>query len=768
LFIAAQVITIRPGQSPSAFSANENESFALGTFSRALGWWHCLTEIHMPKHLYGFFLALVGISIVAAGCAGGTASTPPPAGVSVTTSPGAANVRAGDSQTFSASVSGTANQAVTWSVNGIAGGNSTLGLIDAAGKYTAPNALPSPNNVSVQAASVANPAAQGASAVTLLNPIPVVTAINPTTIGIGGFTLVVTGSKFVRGATVLFGGAPLATTFVTSTELAAAGTATASQVGTVNVTVQNPDPGAVISTTSRPATVTSGQVATAASAVRFLEQSTFGPTPVLINQVEQTGFSTFLNDQFAAPASTYPDPDPTVTSLGPTQQVFFTNALTGPDQLRQRVAFALSQIWVTSGNTIPPQGMAPYMRLLLQDALTNYRTLMADVTLSPTMGRYLDMVNNDKPDPVANTHANENYARELMQLFTLGLYLTDQSGALQRDTGGNPIPTYDQTAVQNFARAFTGWTYPTQPGNTLQKHNPVYWLGPMEALDSNHDVASKALLRGVTLPANQTSLQDLNAALDNLFNHPNLAPFVSKQLIQHLVTSNPSAAYIRRVADVFVSGSFASFGSGQRGDMKALIAAILLDPEARRGDDPTTANAADGHLREPILYIANLLRAFAASSDGAAPVNFASSLAQPPLRSPSVFNFFPPDFLIPSTDFPPPAPVLLGPEFDIQTTAISLARINFVNSYVFGSLGAGTTVDFTPFANISASPDSPGQLLDTLNTLMLHGTLSSSSRASILAAVNAVPGPSGASQNLLRAKTAIYLIASSSQYQVEQ
>ncbi|MGH9679605.1 MAG: DUF1800 family protein, partial [Candidatus Acidiferrales bacterium] len=249
-----------------------------------------------------------------------------------------------------------------------------------------------------------------------------------------------------------------------------------------------------------------------------MEQATFGPTPALINQVKQTGFPAYIADQFNAPESNYPDPGSTVTDLTPTQQIFFTNALTGQDQLRQRVAFALSEIWVTSGNTIPPQGMAPYMRLLTQDAFTSYRTIMQDVTLSPAMGAYLNMVNNDKPNAAADTHANENYARELMQLFTLGLYQLNPDGTYQLDSNSNPIPTYDENAVQAMARAFTGWTYPTQPGKTLQQHNPTYWLGPMAALDSNHDMTEKTLLNGAILPAGQTAAQDLSGALDNLFN----------------------------------------------------------------------------------------------------------------------------------------------------------------------------------------------------------------------------------------------------------
>lgn len=355
-----------------------------------------------------------------------------------------------------------------------------------------------------------------------------------------------------------------------------------------------------------------------------------------------------------------------------------------------------------------------------------------------------------------------------MQLFTLGLDQLNEDGSPKLDSNKNPIPTYDQNTVEALARAFTGWTYPTQPGMSLIKHNPVYWLGPMEALDSNHDVAAKTLLpvNGVatTLPAGQTALADLNGALDNIFAQPSLAPFVSKQLIQHLVTSNPSPAYVNRVATAFDAGRFsgdgATFGSGQRGDMQAAIAAILLDLEARRGDAPTTANAGDGHLREPILFIAGILRAFGAVSDGLGPVNYLANanLNQPPLFAPSVFNFYPPDYNIPGT-------ALLGPEFALDTTATTLVRINFINSLVYGSIGTGTTVDFTPYASLAANPDASGQLLDSLNALLLHGSLSSSARASILTAVNAVPA--GANQNLQRAQAAIYLILSSSQYQVQ-
>jgi uncharacterized protein (DUF1800 family) len=379
--------------------------------------------------------------------------------------------------------------------------------------------------------------------------------------------------------------------------------------------------------------------------------------------------------------------------------------------------------------------------------------VMTDVTLTPAMGHYLDMVNNGKP--ATGQHANENYARELMQLFTLGLYTLNPDGSLQLDSSGNPIPSYTQDTVEALARAFTGWTYGQTPGVPLQTHNPVYYLVPMVAVDSNHDTASKTLLNGTTLPAGQTSVQDLAGALDNIFNHPNVGPFICEQLIQHLVTSNPSPAYISRVANVFATGTFMNFGSGQRGDMKAVVAAILLDPEARRGDNPATAVATDGHLREPILYITNLLRAFGATSDGSAPLNAAYNLNEPPLYAPSVFNFFPPGYVIPGTS-------LLGPEFNLQTTATAMVKINFINQFVYWGLGSGTTLNFTPYATLAGT--NVNQMISSLNALMLHGTLSAPSQAAILAAVNAVP--SGSNQSMAQAQMAIYLIASSSQYQV--
>jgi uncharacterized protein (DUF1800 family) len=381
---------------------------------------------------------------------------------------------------------------------------------------------------------------------------------------------------------------------------------------------------------------------------------------------------------------------------------------------------------------------------------------MQDVTLSPAMGDWLDMVNNGKPNTSKGDHANENYAREFMQLFTIGTSELNPDGSYQLDSGGNQIPTYTQNTVQEFALAYTGWTYPVAPGATQQTYNPAYWTGPMVAVDSNHDTTAKQLLvypgvsGGGMIPAGQSASQDLQGALDNVFNHPNVGPFVSNELIQHLVTSNPSPAYIQRVASVFNDN-----GSGVRGDMKAVITAILMDQEARRGDDPASAVGTDGHLQEPILYMTGLLRAFGAASDGSNLGYYGGGMGQEALYSPSVFNFYSPSYVIPGT-------TMYGPEFQILTTATTLNRVNWVSGFVFGSTGSGTTVDFSGYATQASNPSA---LLGSLNTLMLHGSMSSDMQSSILTAMQAVPA--GSKQGLQQAQAAIYLIGTSSQYQVQ-
>jgi uncharacterized protein (DUF1800 family) len=488
-----------------------------------------------------------------------------------------------------------------------------------------------------------------------------------------------------------------------------------------------------------------GQV-NANSAARFLEQASWGPTPGLITQVQQSGIPAFLNQQFNAAKSAYPAPGPN-DDMSFVQRRFFINALTGQDQLRQRVAFALSQIMVISANKIhDPSGMVQWHNMLLNDAFANYSTLLKDVTLSPGMGNYLDMVNNDKPNPDAGTTPNENYAREVMQLFSIGVQQLNLDGTPQLDGSGNPIPTYTQDTIEGFAHVFTGWTYPTKPGASGHFHNPEYYGGPMIPFDSHHDTGPKLLLNGVTLPGGGTIQADLDAALQNIFNHPNVGPFICKQLIQHLVTSNPSPAYVARVAAVFNNN-----GSGVRGDLKAVVTKILSDGEARRGDDPTQAQPNDGHLKEPLLFITHMLRSVGATSDGDRLSGYAADMKQEPMFPPTVFNFYSPKYVIQGT-------TLTGPEFAILNTSTIISRINFVNDLVYGSVGDNTKTNINNYVALAGNP---GQMVDAMASVMLHGNISDDMRNTLISTVSAIP------DNTRRARAALYLIGSSSQFQVE-
>jgi uncharacterized protein (DUF1800 family) len=674
--------------------------------------------------------------------------------IAVAISPATVTVRPGFNQNFTVTVTGTTNTAVTWSLNNSGLGSATIGYLNpltGLANYAPPEVVPNPNTVTVTVTSAADPTKKASGTITLVNPTPVLSAITPASVGVGAFMLSVTGSRFVSGAKVNFGGQALTTMFVSPTELTATGTAAASQAGNVSVTVTNPNPGSSTSAAVTAQVVNSGPVISAAAAARFLEQSTFGPTPALTNQLQQTGFDTFLQGQFAAPISTYPTPAATDTDLTNVQNAFFKNAVNDSDQLRQRIAFALNELWVVGENKVSdPVGYSNYMAALTKDGLGNYYNVMKDVTLTPAMGHWLDMVNNDKPG--TGQHANENYARELMQLFTLGLSQLNPDGSAVVDGSGVPVPTYTQNDVMALGRSFTGWTYPTEPGQTLMQHNPSYFGSNMVPFNSNHDSEAKTFL-GQSVAAGQSAPQELDSVLTIIFNHPNMPPFVATQLIEKLVTSNPSPAYVQRVAQAFVSGKFNSYGSGQRGDMQAVAAAILLDPEARRGDSSTTAVATDGKLREPVVMEVAVARAFGATTDGTGFTGWSGTMAQSLFNSGSVFNFFPPENLIPQT-------TLNGPEFAIFNTNTSLARVNFINSIVYSQISGTTKFDFSPVITAGT----PDQMVAWLDAQLLHSTMSDSMKQSILTAVNA----NATTDTNNQAKTAIYLVLSSSQYQVQR
>jgi len=683
----------------------------------------------------------------------------------VTVSPTTAYVHLGTFYQFAAKVTGTTPTTVGWTVKLPDGAKGSPGTISAGGRYTPPAAIPSTDSVIVTATSIAAPTVSASATVILFNAFPTVASVSPANVAVGTFTLTINGSGFVPGAQVLFGNMGITTSYVSATRLTATGTSSpAESGGPVPVAVVNPEPGSAISSDAVSVLVgppLTGHKVTFNVAARFLDQAAFGPDAATIAHVQSLGLDGYLKEQFAAPVSPYPDPKTTTFGIGQVQARFFSNAVHGQDQLRQRVAFALGQIFVVSAvEENSPTQIVPYLQILQSDAFVNFRKLMEDVTLSPTMGEYLDMRNNDKASAARGTKANENYARELMQLFTIGLFQLNPDGTLQLDKkSGQPIPTYDQTTIQNFAKVYTGWTYPTQPGATLKIHNPAYYIGPMVPYEANHDTTVKTLLNGLPVAAGGTAESDLKAALDNIFNHPNVGPFVSKQLIEHLVTSNPSPAYVERIADIFNDD-----GNGTRGNLEAVVRAILLDPEARAGDDGPSLNPPDisGHLREPVFVVSSILRGLGAMvNDTNNLTGQAANLGQTIFQPPTVFNYFAPGFSIPA-EFTPGAS-LVGPEFQLQSPSAAVARMNLANTFVYGNLGPGAVIDWTTLASLAATPQA---LVDTVSNAFMYGQMPASMQTQILSAVNAITGTTAAVYKQ-RAQAAVYLTVSSSYYNVE-
>ncbi|MEP6955248.1 MAG: DUF1800 family protein [Chthoniobacterales bacterium] len=513
--------------------------------------------------------------------------------------------------------------------------------------------------------------------------------------------------------------------------------------------------------------------ADANGAARFLTQATFGPNVETIAQVQRDGYSAFVDQQLAAPVTlhlpyvdAYEAANPDMTRVDQTREAWLQAAVTGPDQLRQRVAFAFSEIFVVSAESgdlqNEPFGLAGYYDMLLNNAFGNFRQLLENVTLHPVMGVYLDMLLNDKPNPTTGTAPNENYAREVLQLFTIGLNKLNPDGTLLLDSQSRPIATYDQNVVVGLAHVFTGWGFTPASGAPQYYFYPMNYRAPMLAFPDHHDTGQKRVLDNVVLPAGQTQAQDLKDTLDIIFNHPNVGPFISRQLIQRLVTSNPSPAYVYRVARVFKDN-----GQGIRGDLRAVVRAILLDYEARNQTDPATNTF--GHEREPVVRYVNLLRAFhAAAASGVYPFDYPQdSLGQLPLDAPTVFNFFEPNYVQPGAIA---LAGLVSPEFQITTDTTVVTSINYLRSLIYRTANPiypeNMVLNWT--AAELALGNTPGSLVDLLNTRLMSGQLPAAMRSAIVTRLNSIT-VNAADPNpglLSRARTAAYLIIASPQFNI--
>ena len=533
------------------------------------------------------------------------------------------------------------------------------------------------------------------------------------------------------------------------------------------------------------------------SAARFLAQTTFGPRTGDVATVVTRGISGWISDQMALPATSqlaatradaaaFPPPhtglpsDQSYLAVTPAarQAAWWKIALTAPDQLRQRVAFALSEIFVVSEqDTVlraQSEALAHYYDLLAADAFGNFRQLLSDVTLSPVMATYLTYIQNQPGNATTGTSPDENYAREVQQLFTVGLVRLQPDGTIQLSSSAQPIPTYNQATISQTAKVFTGWSFAnvanftaqppdTKPGGAADSSG---WLNPIVAYENEHDESAKVVIDG-TIPAGQTAEQDLKAMLDQLFNDGNTGPFFCRQLIQRLVTSNPSPGYVYRVAQVF-----ANDGTGTRGNLSAVVTAVLTDYEARAAT--AAANVGFGKIKEPLIRVTGFFRALNASApngryldsyyyDPRGGYDPSSLLAIPEfflgegaLQSPNVFNFFSPDYTVPG---PVAAAGLVAPEMALATDSFSLNLMNEFSYYLlrdFTTLPAPNgglpspflVLDYSAFLPVASDSSA---LLDALNLSFCGGNLSAATRAQVTTALAALSPNTIASERVASA-----------------
>ena len=521
--------------------------------------------------------------------------------------------------------------------------------------------------------------------------------------------------------------------------------------------------------------------ASARDAARFFSQASFGPrSPDEVEALRKSGFEAWLQQQFAMPAASHLAYLERYRALNNdnrasdelSYEAVWQQWLFEDGVLRARMSWALLQVFVIS-NVAPdirPHAMSSYLDMLNRNAFGNYRQLLEEVTLHPAMGYYLNLLESEKENPAKGTHPNENFAREVLQLFSIGLTKLKVDGSAELDAQGRAQPTFDENVVKGFAKAFSGWSYGTldnRNANAFHDHDDnveALWQTPMQAWTSYHDAGPKTLLNGRVLPAGQTPQQDMKDALDSIFNHANVGPFIARLLIQRLVTSNPSAAYIARVA-----ATFADNGAGVRGDLRAVLRAVLLDLDAR-GDD-VAARSAFGKQREPVLRFAQLLRGLnAKSSNGRNAIHYLDgadeALGQSPLLAPSVFNFY-------ASGYRPAGPLaaagLVAPEFQITSETTVVGSLNFFASVVFGG-GYGwdasqLKLDFAPL--LAAAVGDGAALIERLDLLCCDLQMSAATRTRLRTLLAALPA-NDSWQREQRVKSALLLTLMSPDHVIQR
>jgi hypothetical protein len=719
-------------------------------------------------------LLVLGICLSLSGCVANSAN----ANQKIVLTSSQSSLRTSSTVQLSATEAGVAATGGTWSVVG----GAANGTIGSDGTFIAPSATPSPNQV------IATYALNGATstiALTVLNPLPVITSATPNIVASSPTPIVVTGQGFVSGSMISVNSVPIGTVLIDSTHLS--GTVMPSPGASLMlITVVNPSPGgatsgpttidqvspafkiipAVLSggnvtitltglsnlptglvvmldgtamtTTSsssvaitatgflapwKTGTVNVGVAATATSdamdvqavpiaptavsfdvASRFSTQAAFGPRPDVVSHIQQIGLDAYITEQLSLPGVTY---NPNYS--GTTQ--FLSAAQTGNSLLKLRVAWAFQTFMVSQGTFFHPSVM-PYETLLERDTTGNFRQLMTDVSTDPSIGQFLNLAGNNMSWWDPTQHPNQNFAREFMQLFTLGPNLLNDDGSVQLDTAGNPIPTYTQPEVADLSRVFTGWEI--AGSNTQYISLGVDYSTPLSPQDNWHDPGAKTILGQTFIPAGQGIVRDRDIALDTIFQHPNLPPYISHILIQRLVKSAPSPAYIQRISRVFEDD-----GTGIRGNLSAVVRAILLDPEARSGD--TVASKDDGFLQEPLLFQLFTTSITQLPMTDDQPDYYAGNLGENWWYSGTVFGYYSPGYVIPGTS-------INSPEFQNFTNQTATVRSEYLWGLLTGTApGYGNNDSSWLNTNFKTVP----ARIEALNHLAYHGQMSSDEQASI-------------------------------------
>jgi uncharacterized protein (DUF1800 family) len=572
--------------------------------------------------------------------------------------------------------------------------------------------------------------------------------------------------------------------------------------GGSNASVTGPVAGTAAPATPATPAVTYAMAASDEEAARFLLQAQFSASDAEIAVLRAKPYATWLSEQMSAPLGTFgfdwlnQRGYGTISSTTnyydntyPGDYMLWNQLMTSPDQVRKRVALALSEIFVVSLSgldvTWRSHVIANWWDMLSAGAFGNFRNLLQDVTLSPAMGYYLNTKGNMKENAATGRVPDENFGREVMQLFTLGLYQLNVDGSVKLDASGNKLETYTQSDITNIARVFTGWDYDqTQNVNTLEPvnkrniPNTVFTRLPMRLTPANHSNLASSFL-GATVPANTDGVTALRIALDTLFNHPNVGPFIGKQLIQKLVTSNPSPAYVARVASTFNNN-----GAGARGDLRAVVSAVLLDDDAR--SPAGLAQPGFGKLREPMVRMVQWGRTFGINSArGSWKMgdfsNPATQLGQSPLRSPSVFNFFRPGYVPPSTALS--ATQTPAPEFQLVNESSVGGYLNFMQGVIRNGIfvnapdvpqsASNTTNGYDITAayatELAIAGDTAG-LVKRLGVLLCAGQLSAATQVLIVTALNATPLTATSTDNAKRDRVAaaVLLVMASSEYLIQK